>query len=120
MVFWLNGATEALGPEKFGFCTTLSPRAVMVSSAEPDVALAPPANTSVPVTVIPVWLTTTAVPLRAVPVAVAVSVTVAALEVGGDAGGPAAGGDAAGHQRGHPVVAPGLRPGCCRSWRRCR
>src|SRR6195256_1688658 len=30
MAFWLYGAAVELGPEKFGFCTTLSPRALMV------------------------------------------------------------------------------------------
>ena len=41
--------------------------------------MAPPANTSVPPTVMPVWLTVTAVPFSAAPVATAVSVTVAPL-----------------------------------------
>src|SRR6266702_1799970 len=74
MVFWLYGAAVAFGPEKFGFCTTLSPRAVIVRSIDPVIALAPPANTSVPETVIPVRLTVTTLPFSVVPMATAVSV----------------------------------------------
>jgi hypothetical protein len=77
MVFWLYGAVVALGPEKFGFCTTFWPRAVMVMRMLPPEESAPPARASDPGAVILVTCITTAVPFNAGPVALAVTVTTA-------------------------------------------